>query len=330
MPDGSRRYHTKTRNGCVMCKRRRVRCDLQAPICGHCKRRGDWCNYQHLTTCAAAETPHSEASEACKSETWRSQTEDSKEATPQLGDQSPGFNSHTQFTTHWTYHASQPLDTLPLTDAILQSPVFNSSNSQLMAHWTSHTSGTLAMIGTTTWIWRTEIPRYAQENPFLMHGVLSISALHIAHLQQPSYQSYSMAAQKQFDNALTLFRSSITTIDDKNCVAVLAFSLIVAIFQFKTSSSKSNGSEMDCLDEGIGAILALRSAWTLAFCLVAIPYAFHTGRWTMMFDRHSIFLKSSFRQEKTRTNRKRYVAMLSSNCGIGINWLLDVPRLGRI
>ncbi|KAI0465936.1 hypothetical protein F4859DRAFT_507706 [Xylaria cf. heliscus] len=41
MANGSKRFHTKTRN----CKRRRVRCNCQGPICSNCQRRNEVCDY---------------------------------------------------------------------------------------------------------------------------------------------------------------------------------------------------------------------------------------------------------------------------------------------
>ncbi|KAI0434078.1 hypothetical protein F5Y09DRAFT_349689 [Xylaria sp. FL1042] len=40
----SRRFHTKSKNGCGQCKKRR--CDMKTPICSHCKRRREECNYR--------------------------------------------------------------------------------------------------------------------------------------------------------------------------------------------------------------------------------------------------------------------------------------------
>ncbi|KAI0109057.1 hypothetical protein GGR51DRAFT_512562 [Nemania sp. FL0031] len=45
MANGSKRFHSKSRNGCGQCKRRRVRCNLQGPICSNCHRRNEFCDY---------------------------------------------------------------------------------------------------------------------------------------------------------------------------------------------------------------------------------------------------------------------------------------------
>ncbi|KAI1751602.1 hypothetical protein F4782DRAFT_504561 [Xylaria castorea] len=45
MANGTKRFHTKSRNGCGQCKRRRVRCDCQGPVCSNCQRRNEFCDY---------------------------------------------------------------------------------------------------------------------------------------------------------------------------------------------------------------------------------------------------------------------------------------------
>ena len=40
-----RRYHTKSRNGCFNCKKRRIKCDEAAPACSHCWEKGLQCEY---------------------------------------------------------------------------------------------------------------------------------------------------------------------------------------------------------------------------------------------------------------------------------------------
>ncbi|MCJ1332432.1 hypothetical protein MMC10_009125 [Thelotrema lepadinum] len=46
----TREYHTKSRNSCRQCKKRHVKCNLQAPICSNCAKRKQWCDYQLLGT----------------------------------------------------------------------------------------------------------------------------------------------------------------------------------------------------------------------------------------------------------------------------------------
>ncbi|KAI0877668.1 hypothetical protein GGS24DRAFT_446357 [Hypoxylon argillaceum] len=45
MANRSKRFHSKSRNGCGQCKRRRVRCNFQGPVCSNCHRRNEFCDY---------------------------------------------------------------------------------------------------------------------------------------------------------------------------------------------------------------------------------------------------------------------------------------------
>ncbi|KAH8909989.1 hypothetical protein BR93DRAFT_445079 [Coniochaeta sp. PMI_546] len=40
-----RRYHQRSRNGCITCKKRHVRCDEARPLCLNCLRTGGDCGY---------------------------------------------------------------------------------------------------------------------------------------------------------------------------------------------------------------------------------------------------------------------------------------------
>lgn len=58
---GKRKFHKKSRKGCLTCKRRRVKCDEGRPVCGNCERMGIECVYASLE-------PNAPASSASKVE----------------------------------------------------------------------------------------------------------------------------------------------------------------------------------------------------------------------------------------------------------------------
>lgn len=45
---GKRKYHQKSRSGCSTCKKRRVKCDEQKPLCGNCVKLNLDCGYLHM------------------------------------------------------------------------------------------------------------------------------------------------------------------------------------------------------------------------------------------------------------------------------------------
>jgi hypothetical protein len=54
----SRRPHEKRRNGCHQCKSRRVKCDLQVPVCRNCVRRSEPCVRDRLSSPASLAAPY--------------------------------------------------------------------------------------------------------------------------------------------------------------------------------------------------------------------------------------------------------------------------------
>ncbi|KAL6788089.1 hypothetical protein J3E68DRAFT_439988 [Trichoderma sp. SZMC 28012] len=50
----SRRWHSKSRLGCAPCKRRRVKCDMNTPVCGRCYRYGEHCPFADTTAARGA------------------------------------------------------------------------------------------------------------------------------------------------------------------------------------------------------------------------------------------------------------------------------------
>lgn len=44
----AQRQHTRSFNGCQRCKTRKIKCDLERPVCTTCQRRGELCDYTNL------------------------------------------------------------------------------------------------------------------------------------------------------------------------------------------------------------------------------------------------------------------------------------------
>ncbi|KAH8817459.1 hypothetical protein F5884DRAFT_250782 [Xylogone sp. PMI_703] len=226
---GSRREHTKSRNGCSNCKRRRVRCNLQAPQCHHCKRRGEVCDFQYLN---GSSSPESDLQ---------------KTSTTDLGVALLGWSS------------SNALSSFQLSTYPDQDP----HHAQLLWHFTTSTSATLAMFGDRRWTWDTEVPLQAELHPFLLQGLMAVSALHISSLQPPDSEKYYSTACKSYRNATVLFRTAVDDINKDNCIAILAFSLLVSVFQFGISQAPSSQLIQEVSLSHLDAVLALRGAWSL-------------------------------------------------------------------
>lgn len=90
--------------------------------------------------------------------------------------------------------------------------------------------------------WRVDVPILAQQNPFLMRGILAVTALHISRLttdQSVKYKYIQLAAYHQ-DLALPEYRAAIIDVTEQNVSAVLAFSALTTVYSF--AAPKDAGS----------------------------------------------------------------------------------------
>lgn len=79
-----------------------------------------------------------------------------------------------------------------------------------------------------------DVPKSAVAHPFLMHGILSLSALHLvrARRQSESCREYVELATGHQALALMLFRRELNNINPSNSPAMFAFSIIASVLAF--------------------------------------------------------------------------------------------------
>jgi hypothetical protein len=106
---------------------------------------------------------------------------------------------------------------------------------RLMNHYTLHTSKSITEItipeDQDQSIWGTWVAELAFENDFLLHGLLSLSALHLA-LRGVSRQKNTVLAIHHYDLGAALFRPLLSNIAADKYDAVFAFSCFVSLYSF--------------------------------------------------------------------------------------------------
>lgn len=108
-------------------------------------------------------------------------------------------------------------------------------NLELLHFYTATTSLTLCNMPERQRVWQNTIPQIAFSNHFLLHGLLAISALHLAYLQPSRKASLYAEASLHQNEALTLYQSVTANITSENCNACYAFSTIVIIYAWASS-----------------------------------------------------------------------------------------------
>ncbi|KAE8374548.1 hypothetical protein BDV26DRAFT_269820 [Aspergillus bertholletiae] len=200
-----RRSHKKSRNGCDQCKKRRVKCD-EADPCLNCTRRSLSCSYLQRIVTPRPEPAkkHPERLVAC---------------TPAPGTSLAEISAQTE--------AALDVFQRSLADTAYFVREWNGQDPELMHHYCISTCITLSDQEDVQHAWRTEVPKIAYSYEFLMHGILSLSALHLSYVKPEKHSHYLTSSTFHMALGLQTFRIILRKPTKENCFALFAFSSII-------------------------------------------------------------------------------------------------------
>ena len=147
---------------------------------------------------------------------------------------------------------------------------------ELMHHFTTHTHLGFSYNREMDNLWRDTVPRLAFDHLYLLHGILALSALHLAQLHPTRRGHYRTIAAQHYTSGLELFRPVLQVeISQEDCHAVFAFGISAAFIamampEYSMSAQSSNFDALHHLLEvmglfrGIPALLSGSLAWIRA------------------------------------------------------------------
>jgi hypothetical protein len=138
-----------------------------------------------------------------------------------------------------------------------------------MHQYVRHTYMTVTDLDYCMPVWQDALPKEAISHGFLMHGLLSLSAFHIALTDSSKYKAYVDRAMQHYTLALTLYRPVLNNMDQSNCHALFGFSSLGAIISFALSlaSRHTHGAIIQDMHDtfqmlrGIHAVVAIAREW---------------------------------------------------------------------
>ncbi|PYH92070.1 hypothetical protein BO71DRAFT_330738 [Aspergillus ellipticus CBS 707.79] len=213
-----RRFHKKSRHGCSQCKRNRTKCDERMPLCGRCRRIGATCSLADqpsglLFVPAKYPGPHEEHS--------RTEMPSSTSAPSSLSDECSS--------------SAAPTSDMDKPAVEFQFSYPEKERLRLMNHYALHASKSITEVilpgEQDQSMWGDWVAELAFDYDFLLHGLLSISALHLA-LCGISRQKHIVMAIHHHNLGVALFRPHLLSITHENHDAVFAFSCVVALYSF--------------------------------------------------------------------------------------------------
>ncbi|KAJ6007399.1 hypothetical protein N7540_011375 [Penicillium herquei] len=229
-----RRPHNKSRNGCQNCKRRKVKCDEVHPVCSNCSERQVECIFTrpgpYLWTERSSSKPRRSKQSLADA--------DSPSTSTIFSGGTPPESTHSD-------QASNPAST--------ETPVsLNMEQLELTVQWIKHTHKDFVRGEETRKIMEISVLEAGLTAPYLMHGVMALSALHLSHQSQPDQRrrgsSWFTIAMHHQNAALSMFRDQLNQINEANVHASLIFAGLAASFGFASALQTEAKEEMPSLN----------------------------------------------------------------------------------
>ncbi|KAL3469573.1 hypothetical protein BJX99DRAFT_69239 [Aspergillus californicus] len=252
----TRRSHRKSRNGCDQCKQRRVKCDEGRP-CWNCSRRGMDCSFENRSSVTPSDRPHSHDVGISSDTRGRGRVLVATSDAPSGGGPQPRPPSEDPFR----------IFNDRLSEGTFFPQEWTGQDPELMHHFTLYTSSTFARRRDMQEAWRVDIPQIAYSYEFLMHGLLGLSALHLAYLKPERYSFYVAGSGFHMSLALRTYRTILLSPSSDNCYALFCFSGLIMVYIY--ASSPTETTDLDS-PHGLESIFEL-----LGLCrgtLVLLPY----------------------------------------------------------
>ncbi|KAJ5626650.1 hypothetical protein N7528_004077 [Penicillium herquei] len=232
--------HTKSRNGCLTCKSRRVKCDEEQPVCGACSVRGDECVFP----CPRSPRVQTRRNPRPSIEI------SSHDATHSV--MLPGVNADYIHPLNFNVPPKRPSNPGELAGCL------NMQDLNLLKHYILHTSKSLSLNPRKTLVWERVIPDLATKNAFLMHLLLALAGLDMMTSENPdssrskNTQNFASPSFNQSINSRPLasdeieldalvehhqkglqgLQETLAAAGDQNAELLFAGSMLVVVFAF--------------------------------------------------------------------------------------------------
>ncbi|KAF0327600.1 sterol uptake control protein 2 [Colletotrichum asianum] len=226
----NRRAHKKSRNGCVECKRRHIKCDETRPKCKNCTIIERECVYRTPPPAAVPAAVPAVASGIGGTE-GGAETLQSGPSTPSNTAGCSPFADGSSGTPAQQQQQQQGVSPLAFPDpsVIRSGPQVNMDHMELLL--TFKLEPIIPELDEHLREWGSRITLKAGvDAPYLMHEILSVSALYLSRARPDRKQYYTEQAVQLQMEAISLFNCSMTSsfdIDDSNCVPITMFTSLL-------------------------------------------------------------------------------------------------------
>ncbi|KAI2790043.1 hypothetical protein POX_d05547 [Penicillium oxalicum] len=255
-PFRTRRSHQKSRLGCAECKRRRIKCDERTPVCFNCGNRGQECSFASVSpaTSAKSGSPSSSTQVGPKPRASRFRAQVFSN-----GGRKQTFKLVTSKTAEQSLQnetAEFPVESSP-SDGISMADL------RLFHHYTISTYATLTEENDPNGVMQNHIVQWGMEFPSILHLILALSALHLAHLTPELRNDYLRQAEDHFASGLRIVTRQLPNFNSENCQKIYMAAVLVCLAYFARGPqpgeylifSDNGASEWQRLMRGVKVII---------------------------------------------------------------------------
>ncbi|KAL4869875.1 hypothetical protein BDV12DRAFT_167000 [Aspergillus spectabilis] len=182
-------------------QKRKVKCDEAKPVCHKCIVHGVSCSFNSadrlLQTVESAPSPPCVAS-------FASESIDRARSVPE----------------------PSPADTTPATPQT----ALGIADLELLHHHMTSTCYSVSRVPTIQALWRDQIPRIGFTMPFLLHSILAVSALHLAHATPSKRATYISQAESHHAAGMRAVIPAMQALASDNGPALFLFSALTSIY----------------------------------------------------------------------------------------------------
>ncbi|RDW57855.1 Zn(II)2Cys6 transcription factor [Aspergillus mulundensis] len=225
-----RRTHRKSRHGCKACKQRRVKCDEKRPTCSNCTTRQEECEYvtdaSYIWAADEPPAPRRTRSRRIAPSITTTTTTTTQGSTPETP-----FRLLDRPFSHETASLTPPLDMTQL---------------RLLVNWQTETCQFFSRDAETRIVWQVSLVDEALKTPPLMHGILAVSALHLAllDLQCGQEQAFWLGlATAHKGEALQALREGLNSVAADNARSMMGLSALVVAYAFGAALTGSGADD---------------------------------------------------------------------------------------
>ncbi|KAJ0422027.1 hypothetical protein BJY00DRAFT_280790 [Aspergillus carlsbadensis] len=275
-----RRPHTKSRQGCIRCKQKHVKCDEARPTCSTCVRYDVPCAYPPRKPPGATSRARGQ------------------EQGGMIQDISPGATAAS------SNSASASPAPAPVAVAVAAPEVASSLSLahkphqprssltfwefELMHHWIVNVSDSFDISPGFHRVFRDELVGAATRFEFFMHMLLILSALHLSLTKSPKFTERHRAFILQgCSDAMAAFQLEATNITEENCEEIQAFHSLVAIYALALAQFDRNEKtdrEETVVDEIVQILILIKANRAIKDTAQPIVDAKRENRWVVDED----------------------------------------------